>query len=79
MFRLLITISSYPIKIPFGVIKEEHILTVINETQLCFKNMYNKLKSNTIYKFDALIIQKERYTNVELLNYVNNIVENPNI
>jgi viroplasmin and RNaseH domain-containing protein len=27
------------LKIPFRVIKEEYILTVINETQICFKNM----------------------------------------
>uniref|UniRef100_A0A6C0AY15 Lon proteolytic domain-containing protein n=1 Tax=viral metagenome TaxID=1070528 RepID=A0A6C0AY15_9ZZZZ len=64
------------LKIPFRVIKEEYILTVINETQICFKNMCSKLQSNTINKFNQIIIHKERYTNIELLNYINNISEN---
>ena len=34
------------LKIPFGVVKEEHILTIINETQTLFKNMIVKMNNN---------------------------------
>ena len=33
-------------------------------------------QSNNINKFNQIIIHKERYTNIELLNYINNISEN---
>jgi len=63
------------LKIPFGIVKEEYILTIINETQLSFHNIHNKLLSNSQFKPNVLIINKERYTNNELLRYTKSIQE----
>ena len=64
------------LKIPFGIVKEEHILTIINEIQIIFKNMLNKIIKNTLYKNDNPIEIKEKYINIELLNHITNIENN---
>ena len=67
------------LKIPFNIYKEEHILTSMNETQILFKNIYNKIIStNQKYKLELDIEFKEKYTNMELLKYIS-LIENNHI
>lgn len=55
------------IKIPFGSYKHEPILKVMDDINLLF----NKLISNIQYNFnDFIIIKKNKYTNVEINNYI---------
>ena len=64
------------LKIPFGIVKEEHILTIINELQVIFKNLNNKIINNTLYKNEPSIEVKEKYINIELLHHINDIEKN---
>jgi ATP-dependent Lon protease len=61
------------LKIPFGIVKEEYILTIIDATHNIFKNMYNKIKECTIYPNSLNIIEKAKYTNVEMFDYCQDI------
>ena len=64
------------LKIPFGIVKEEHILTIINEIQIVFKNMLIKINTNSVYKNNLDIENKDKYINIELLNHISNIEKN---
>ena len=65
------------LKIPFNIYKEEYILTIIGDTQIIFKNIYNKiLSTNEKYKLQIDIEYKEKYTNMELLKYIDIIEKN---
>jgi ATP-dependent Lon protease len=66
------------LKIPFGITKEEYILTIMDSTQQIFQNMWNKIKNNTQYTNNLLEIEKEKekYTNIEILKYCKNIEKN---
>jgi ATP-dependent Lon protease len=61
------------LKIPFGIVKEEHILTIINNIQELFKNILNKINNNTLYSNNISIDIKDKYINIELLNHINDI------
>ena len=61
------------LKIPFGIVKEEHILTIINEIHVIFKNILTKITNNTLYKSDIDIEIKDKYIIIELLNYITDI------
>ena len=64
------------LKIPFGIYKEEHILTVISETQILFKNIYSKIQiTNNQYNSTINLIGKDKYTNIEFLKYIKEIEE----
>lgn len=55
------------LKIPFGVYKREPILNMMSEIRLQFKDIYKK------YSFDKIfptIPNKEKYTNIEIQNYI---------
>jgi len=64
------------LKIPFTIMKEEQILTLINDIQTTFNNIYTKIKNNTSYEFNLTIPDKEKYTNVELVKYIKEIEDN---
>ena len=64
------------LKIPFGVFKEEHVLTIINQTQHIFKGINNKIINCSIYKNSKSINIKDKYIIVELLEYINYIEKN---
>jgi uncharacterized protein YbcI len=61
------------LKIPFAIIKEEYILTLVNDIQSLFSSIISKIRNNTTFKFNLLITNKERYTNVELIEYIKEI------
>ena len=61
------------LKIPFGIVKEEHILTIIGETQILFKNIIEKI--NIKNPDDVTLLTKDKYTNIELLTHTKNIKE----
>ena len=62
------------LKIPFGIYKEEHILTVISETQILFKNICGKIKNtNDVYSDHLNFKEKDKYTNIELLKFIDEI------
>jgi ATP-dependent Lon protease len=60
------------LKIPFGVYKKEHILTVMNNIKTQFKNVCDKYD---IYSIIDEIPKKDKYTSVEILKYVKKIQE----
>ena len=59
------------LKIPFGIVKEEHILTIIDKTQILFKNMYGKI--NATNTDDVPPLTKDKDTNIELITHTKNI------
>jgi ATP-dependent Lon protease len=66
------------LKIPFAIIKEEPILTLVNEIKSQFNNIYSKIVNSIIYDYNTFpltIKNKERYTNVELMEYIKEIKE----
>ena len=70
------------LKIPFGIVKEEYVLTIINEIQMIFKNIRHKITEHVSYNNNVVIPGKDKYTNIEILkslkciqeNYVTNIL-----
>lgn len=66
------------LKIPFSIIKEEPILTIVDNNQLLFGSILDKIKNNNCFN-DSLIelgiTIKNKYTNREIQNYVNDIKE----
>jgi endopeptidase La len=60
------------LKIPFSILREEHILTIVDDTQALFNNMHQKIKNNPVYEV-LDIHYKSRYTNIELIDYINKI------
>ena len=67
------------LKIPFNIFKEEYILTIMGETQILFKNVYNKVIAMTEnHKLNIDIENKEKYTNMELIRHIN-LIENNHI
>tara|TARA_Y100000389_G_scaffold192924_1_gene221123 strand:- start:15865 stop:19125 length:3261 start_codon:yes stop_codon:yes gene_type:complete len=63
------------LKIPFSIVREEYILTIIDEIQNMFNNVCAKIKSNPEYETLIDIENKERYTNIELVDYIKKIEE----
>ena len=55
------------LKIPFGIVREEYILTLVGDTHQIFKNICNKIQNNDTYDYNITIVDKECYTNIELL------------
>jgi hypothetical protein len=53
------------LKIPFSILREEHILTIVDEIHEMFTNMSTKIKNNKSYEIID-IPEKSRYTNIEL-------------
>ena len=60
------------LKIPFSILREEHILTIVDEIHEMFTNMSTKIKNNKSYEIID-IPEKSRYTNIELLDYIKDI------
>ena len=66
------------LKIPFNLYKEEEILLISNQTNIILKKINekcNNLNEITEYK-NVIILEKEKYTNIEILNYINDIENN---
>ena len=61
------------LKIPFGIIREEHILTIMDENQQILKNVLQKIKDNTQFPSHFEFSTKMRYTNKEMLSVVDTI------
>lgn len=55
------------LKIPFGIVREEHILTIMEDSQQLIKNVLQKIKDNEQYPLQIELPTKLRYTNRELL------------
>ena len=62
------------LKIPFGIIKEEEILSIKNESNKIFNNLIDKTNLLTNIQF----IEKKNYTNFEINEYLQNIENNIN-
>ena len=62
------------LKIPFSIIREEPILTIIDNNQQIFLNVIQQIKDNTI-ELDFEILKKEKYTNREIQKYIHMIKE----
>ena len=62
------------LKIPFSIIREEPILTIIDNNQQIFLNVIEQIKNNTI-ELDFEILKKEKYTNREIQKYIDMIKE----
>ena len=60
------------LKIPFSILREEHILTIVDEIHQMFVNIFTKIKNNKSYEIID-IPEKSRYTNIELLHYIESI------
>jgi endopeptidase La len=56
------------LRIPFGIYKEEHILTVMNSTKTIFVDLLDKLKDTKVSS--TIIPEKEVYTNIEINKYL---------
>tara|TARA_R110002074_G_scaffold366297_1_gene540202 strand:+ start:107 stop:2698 length:2592 start_codon:yes stop_codon:yes gene_type:complete len=63
------------LKIPFGISKEEHILTIVEETHNLFNTTINDIQNQEIFLDELGIVIKEKYINIEILNYIKNIEE----
>ena len=63
------------LKIPFGVIKEENILTIIDETHKLFNTIINNINKQNVFSYDLQILQKEKYINIEILDNIKIIEE----
>ena len=61
------------LKIPFGIVRKEYILTLVGDTYQIFKNMFNKIQNNESYDYNITIVDKECYTNIELLEHIKSI------
>ena len=61
------------LKIPFSIIKQEHILSVIGDIQSTFANLCNKMKTSEKYEYNLNFADKEKYTNIELVKYAKEI------
>ena len=59
------------LKIPFGIVKQEHIMTINSETQMLFKDMISKMSLNSFNTTSNSF--KNQYTNIELLAFTQNI------
>tara|TARA_A100001015_G_scaffold230273_1_gene260512 strand:+ start:4091 stop:7369 length:3279 start_codon:yes stop_codon:yes gene_type:complete len=67
------------LKIPFGIFKNEPILQFIKKNNELFLEIINLLKNNnenTDYSLDKNIAIKDKYTNYEISNYINDISKN---
>lgn len=63
------------LKIPFTIIREEPILTIVENNQQLFNGVIEKINNND-FNFDLQIKNKNKYTNREIKNYLNIIKEN---
>ncbi len=61
------------LKIPFSILREEHILTIVDDIQSLFASIYAKIKNNSTYKIALDIPDRERYTNIELVDHIKKI------
>jgi len=70
------------LKIPFGIVREEYILTIMDDSQQLIKNILLKIKENDQYPLQIELPDKSRYTNREILcliemirlNYIGSIL-----
>ena len=58
------------LKIPFSIYKKEPILDIMNKNRVLFKDL---ISNNKFYNSALQIPLKEKYTSIEILNYVNRI------
>ena len=56
------------LRIPFGIYKEEYILTVMNSTRTIFNELLGKLKDTKVNV--NVIPEKDSYTNIEINKYL---------
>jgi ATP-dependent Lon protease len=63
------------IKIPFMIYRREPILNLMNDIRVKFKEIYNKYDLNTLYP-KMSIPNKEKYTSIEIINYINKLNNN---
>ncbi len=64
------------LKIPFGIIREEHILTIMDDSQQLTKNILQKIQENDQYPLQIELPSKMRYTNREILSLIETIRQN---
>ena len=63
------------LKIPFSIIKEENILTIVDETHQLFNTTISDILKLNIFIDELNIIQKKKYINIEILDSIKNIEE----
>ena len=61
------------LKIPFSIVREEPCLTIVENNQQIFQNIITKLDQNKELLSESKIITKQRYTNHEILKYIDHI------
>ena len=64
------------LKIPFSIIREEPCLTIVENNQQIFQNILQKLHQNKDLLLETKIPVKQRYTNHEILSYIDYIKNN---
>ena len=64
------------LKIPFGIIREEHILTIMDDSQQLTKNILQKIQENDQYPLQIELPSKMRYTNRDILSLIETIRQN---
>ena len=69
------------LKIPFSIIREEPILTIVDTNQKIFNHLVNQIKNNEEFKLGCEIPYKVKYTNREILKNIEYIKSNyiPNL
>ena len=64
------------LKIPFGIYRKEPVLTLMDQIKRQFLEMYKVNNINNLYPEIPL---KEKYTNIEVVSYVNTIIKKTGI
>lgn len=64
------------LKIPFSIIREEPCLNIVENNQQIFQNIIQKLDQNKDLLSETKIPDKQRYTNHEILRYIDYIKNN---
>ena len=64
------------LKIPFTIIREEPCLTIVENNQQIFQNIKEKIEENKDLISESNIPNKQRYTNHEILRYIDYIKKN---
>lgn len=64
------------LKIPFSIVREEPCLNIVEKNQQLFQNIIQKLHQNKDLLSETKIPIKQRYTNHEILRYIDYIKNN---
>tara|TARA_R110002073_G_scaffold330784_1_gene514882 strand:+ start:9412 stop:13749 length:4338 start_codon:yes stop_codon:yes gene_type:complete len=64
------------LKIPFSIMREEPCLNIVENNQQIFQNIIQKLDQNKDLLSETKIPDKQRYTNHEILRYIDYIKNN---